>query len=83
MATLMACGHTALGEKVLPDGSREVVCPICMETRVAESKPDLSGREAKCPDCNRTRPSDFNLPFFWYQPDKVYDLFYCGCRGWD
>lgn len=48
----------------------------------------LALRKALCPDCKKTSPSwvtggDRQLPFFEYRPDKQYDLFYCGCRGWN
>jgi len=33
--------------------------------------------------CLVEEPSDTNLPFFEYKPDKEYDVFYCGCHGWD
>jgi hypothetical protein len=32
--------------------------------------------------CHCERPSNTNLPFFEYQPDKPFDKFYCGCAGW-
>ena len=48
-----------------------------------ESDERLEGREAKCPDCGRYDSSRPNLPFFEYSPDKEYDLYYCGCYGWD
>ncbi len=27
--------------------------------------------------------SDPALPFFEAKPDQEYDLYYCGCYGWD
>jgi hypothetical protein len=33
--------------------------------------------------CECEEPSDFNLPFFKYHPDKDKDEFYCGCHSWD
>ncbi len=27
--------------------------------------------------------SDQDLPFFEYRPDEEYDMFFCGCWGWD
>jgi len=33
--------------------------------------------------CQCERPSSPGLPFFMAHPDKPYDEFYCGCRGWD
>lgn len=43
----------------------------------------LGGRVAKCIDCGKTKPSNENLPFFERRPNKEYDIFYCGCYGWD
>lgn len=33
--------------------------------------------------CLCEEPSTDGLAFFRAQPDKPYDSFYCGCRGWD
>jgi len=33
--------------------------------------------------CKAEEPSDVDLPFFEYKLDKEYDIFYCGCHGWD
>lgn len=30
-----------------------------------------------------TRPSDPEHPFFRAQPEAEYDLYYCGCWGYD
>ena len=38
-------------------------------------------RLAKCADCDKYVPSDQNLPFF--EKGKDYDVYYCGCYGWD
>lgn len=36
------------------------------------------------PDGRSQAPSDpEKLPFFEHKPDEPYDLFYCGCHGWE
>ena len=30
-----------------------------------------------------TVPSSSDLWFFEHRPDEEYDLYYCGCWGWD
>ena len=40
-------------------------------------------RQAKCSYCNHTVNSSAKLAFFKNRPDKQFDSFYCGCRGWD
>lgn len=79
---LMGCGCVAMG-------TRENGDPICVShagidpgaTEIVE-RPSIEGRQAKCSDCGRTAKSDWDLPFFRYQPDRTYDEFYNGCRGW-
>ena len=29
------------------------------------------------------KPSDQNLAFFESKPNEAYDIYYCGCFGWD
>jgi len=55
-------------------------------TVVDTSPPDLKGRTAKC-GCGRKEDSvkslAGSLAFFEHQPEREFDSFYCGCRGWD
>lgn len=57
-------------------------CPVHMEDREAEAAPDYSGRVRRCAYCEKEHPSPGGA-FFQYRPDKPYDLYYCGCRGWN
>ena len=50
---------------------------------VSDTQPDLTGRKARCPDCKGTVNSSFDLAFFAYRPEREFDSFYCGCRGWN
>ncbi len=86
----MKCGHTANG--YLNEG--KVKRPVCVSCcglvagaeEVADEQPVLENRVAKCCyNCEATQPSSnyANLPFFEYRPEHDYDLFYCGCFGWD
>lgn len=40
-------------------------------------------RLAKCSDCGAKVDSWDKLPWFIARPEREYDEFYCGCRGWD
>ena len=33
--------------------------------------------------CQAEISSNLNLPFFEYKPKEDYDMFYCGCHGWE
>ncbi len=33
--------------------------------------------------CRVEVDSSMDLPFFEYKEGSEFDLFYCGCRGWD
>jgi hypothetical protein len=60
---------------------------------------NVDGREARCSyiapgkhGCNQGKfangfhgivPSSPELPFFEHRPQEQYDLYYCGCFGWD
>lgn len=48
-----------------------------------EPKEQPKERLAKCPDCGKFTVSRKDLPFFVSCPDEEYDLYACGCRGWD
>ncbi len=65
---------------------------MCVEdkkTSNVEELPDLTGRKAKCMgagfkcNCDGIVDSSWDLPLFIYQPDRAYDIYYCGCDGWD
>lgn len=77
---LMKCGHIANAIKV---DTNEPYCIICDCGEVDDKQIDLSERFAKCTECGCIKPSNNNLPFFKYCPEKEYDSFYCGCCGWD
>jgi len=90
MATLMACGHTAQGQR--QDGSE--VCVICVGSHPgadvpASTTPDLTGRKAVCGSHRGPTPaagwpdSSLRLAFFEYRPLRNNDEYYCGCWGWD
>lgn len=47
---------------------------------VSEKKTE---RRARCSMCGLETFIHENLPFFSRKPDREYDEYYCGCRGWD
>lgn len=81
---MMKCGHAANAH----DAQGNPCCAICIgfkpeATQVAET-PNLQGRTARCSyTCNSSQPSSTDLAFFQHRPTMEYDLYYCGCRGWD
>jgi hypothetical protein len=94
MPVMMKCGHAANAV----NGNGDPACVICVGIDlgaeiVDESPPSLEGRMAKCayrrmrnkqphPD-NLTVPSSPDLAFFEHKPDAEFDVYYCGCWGWD
>ena len=52
------------------------------DLKVAAAMPDLSGRKAKCDLCPSVEPSGRTLAFFGCRPEKEFDSYYCGCKGW-
>lgn len=57
---------------------------MCFEE--AEEQPNIEGRFARCSyyrTCKTQVASNFNLAFFSYRPEKEFDDFFCGCKGWD
>lgn len=83
---MMMCGHAANATNAL----NEPACAICVGIDagaeiVNDSPPDLSGREAICSyGCKHSiRSSSTNLAFFEHRPQAQYDVYYCGCWGWD
>lgn len=80
---IMMCGHRANAV----DKSGNPLCAICFPSKesitIMNSSPSFEGRMAKCTYCNNIKPSSYDLPFFTPMPNRPYDDFYCGCRGWD
>ena len=80
---MMECGHASNAI----DDKGDPCCAICAGIgagyNVVAKTPDLKGRLARCSYCRKTAPSNIDLPFFTHIPDKDYDDYYCGCRGWD
>lgn len=79
----MKCGHTA---NATCDG--KPVCVICAgivagADEIDENPPSLDGRQMRCSDCGATRASDPAAAFFRHWPEREFDQFYSGCRGWD
>lgn len=84
MKPMMKCGHAA--NAVDKDGNP--CCAICAgytpDAFIVEDKEiDLTGRKARCLDCGSLKDSSPDLPFFEYRPDRKFDGYYCGCKGWD
>jgi len=94
---LMKCGHSANGYKQTESGPVPV-CVICAGITkdaeiVEDNVPDLTGRKARCnhfgqearhgKTCTGEANSKIDLVFFEHKPDRTYDVFYCGCWGWD
>lgn len=83
MVPLMKCGHAAQGT----DKGGNPVCVICIGlddgAKVVAEEPNLEGRKASCPYCHKQVDSSTNLPFFEHLPNRGWDVYYCGCRGWD
>ncbi len=78
MSIMMKCGHVANASH-----NGEPCCIICECFDIDDKKPDLTGRIAKCAECSHTTKSNYDLPFFQYNPDKNFDEYYCGCHGWN
>lgn len=80
MNIMMKCGHAA---NSMSDGKPS--CVICdgPDSLIVVDAPNLTNREAQCAYCKKATPSSVTLAFFEARPNKPYDSFYCGCRGWD
>lgn len=80
---IMKCGHRANAV----DQFNNPVCAICFPsknaTTIDPNPPSFEGRMAKCSYCKNMKSSSYKLTFFNPQPNKPYDDYYCGCRGWD
>lgn len=85
---MMQCGHAANSEFEI-NGVKHPCCVICFNgvgspaAKIASEQPDLTGRMARCGTTCKEVPSSPNLAFFKHQPDRDFDSYYCGCRGWD
>lgn len=78
---LMKCGHIAQGYNT---ETGKPFCVICNCSEVGDKDTvDLKSRIARCNTCGFETPSSFKLPFFCYAPEKAYDTYYCGCKGWN
>ena len=82
--TMMKCGHAANAT-----ANGKPCCAICVgilagAEMVSHMVPSAD-RLAQCAYCKTTRPSSQweSLAFFENHPNKKFDGFYCGCRGWD
>lgn len=89
---MMACGHAANAKRTASKGVKHdpplPCCAICDCAEIAAIQPDLSGRIARCSyygrKCKSEQPSvPGKLAFFEHRPAKDFDVFYCGCFGWD
>ncbi len=80
MSVLMRCGCRGSAEF---DGKLccAVHFPAPASMTIAEP-PNLEGRKARCNGVAEV-DSSTDLAFFVYQPQKPFDRYYCGCRGWD
>ncbi len=83
MTVMMRCGHAANAT----DENGNPSCVICVGivpgATVVDEPPDLTGRRAKCPDCDLFVDSETSLAFFEHRPNKDFDMYYCGCSGWN
>lgn len=78
---VMACGCADIGS-VAEGGKWVRGCPMHGVTEPMDPQPDLARREARC-YCGMLTPSKPSLAFFRMQPERKYDEYYCGCKGWD
>lgn len=83
---MMKCGHAA---NAVDSKTMKPICVICIgltpDAEIVAETPNLDGRMAKCAEgkCGSMRPSSTSLAFFQHRPEREYDSYYCGCRGWD
>lgn len=84
---LMKCGHRDNAQT----GDHKPCCVLCIgnpnafivDREIINDTDGLEGRHATCEMCGRKVDSKWTLPFFEYRPNKVDDVYYCGCGGWD
>ena len=55
---------------------------MAIDLKIAPATPDHSGRKAKCDICPNMETGSRKLAFFGYRPEKEFDSYYCGCKGW-
>lgn len=84
MKPMMKCGHIGYAK----DKDGNPCCAICAGSTpdafiVEDNQPNLTGRKARCLYCGSLKDSSPDLPFFEYRPDRKFDGYYCGCKGWD
>ena len=84
MNPLMKCGHIGYAK----DKDGNPCCAICAGSTpdafiVEDNQPNLAGRKARCLYCGSLKDSSPDLPFFEYRPDRKFDGYYCGCKGWN
>jgi hypothetical protein len=84
---MMKCGHAA---NAVVAADNAPFCVICGCGDVDEKPASLAGRMAKCSYLTKRngKPHDgavrsVDLPFFESKPDEPFDVYYCGCWGWD
>ena len=53
----------------------------CSPVMGAFGHPELSAKPNTI--CRAEISSDTSLPFFKHKPNEEFDMFYCGCHGWD
>jgi hypothetical protein len=82
----MKCGCEPDGTRTtLADGER----PLCSTHNTTElapegyQRPHLGSRNAVCECCGKEERSSFSLAKFRHLENRHYDLFDCGCKGWD
>lgn len=84
MAIMMKCGHSANAVNEHGKPSCAICAGLTPNADIVDDTPlDLSKRKAKCSDCGTIKQSSTDLAFFGHKPDREYDSFYCGCRGWN
>lgn len=83
---MMKCGHVA-NSTICRKGKCVEGCGMCGEDGLIEDTEfdvsQLEGRKARCTYCGCIVDSKLTLPFFHFNPNREFDEYYCGCRGWD
>lgn len=79
----MKCGHAANATNSQGKPSCVICVGIHPGAEEIDDTPDLNHRQAQCAYCRKTVASSTDLAFFNYLPNKPFDDYYCGCKGWD
>ena len=86
---LMSCGHVSNAVAYIND-EKVPCCAICNNTEIVREVQGTDGLEGRFSTCGQHKgggakpvQSRWELPFFEYRPNDVYDNHYCGCWGWD